>query len=115
MASASRSNTLIAYQRARSAGAASPTMACTFCRADSTSGEKHLTPLVATPSLAASTACRMSLSRFLLRSAETSTTGAPSMEESFFASITSPRSFSRSHMLSPTTTGRPASSTCVVR
>lgn len=84
-------------------------------RAAWTSGEKHLTPLGATPFAPAVTAALTRASRFLLCSAETSSTGTLNIWESRLASMTSPRSVSRSHMLRPTTTGAPASNTCVVR
>ena len=83
--------------------------------ASSTSAEKSLMPWLGTLFSPASTAFWTSSSRFLLCSAETSTTGTPSIFEIFLASMTSPREASRSHMLRPTTTGRPASRTCVVR
>ena len=83
--------------------------------ASSTSGEKHFTPWATLLARPESTAVPTSVSRFLERSAETSTTGTPSILERRLESIFSPRCSSRSHMLRPTTTGRPVSRSCVVR
>ena len=115
MASASRSKTLIEYQRESSASQELATIPAILPSASSTSGEKHRAPGCTLPARPAATALLTSSSRLVLRSAETSTTGTPSLSESLAASTTSPRSLSRSHMLRPTTTGRPASSSCVVR
>ena len=114
-ASASRSKTLIEYQRTRFASQLPETTSAICASAPSTSGEKHRAPGWTLPALPASTALLTSASRLVLRSAETSTTGAPRRSDSAAASMTSPRSLSRSHMLRPTTTGRPASRSCVVR
>ena len=115
MASASRSKTLMEYQRT-SSGPHWPLMpSAIWARACSTSGEKSSSDLATACLRAASSAWLTSLSRFLLRRAETSTTGTPSMWESFFVSMVSPRWAKRSHMLRPTTTGRPVSRIWVVR
>ena len=114
-ASASRSKTLIEYQRTRLASQLPETMVAICASASSTSGEKQRAPGWTLPARPAATALPTSSSRLVLRSAETSTTGAPRRSESAAASMTSPFSLSRSHMLRPTTTGRPASRSCVVR
>ena len=114
-ASASRSKTLTEYQRTRLAAQLPETMLAISLSAPSTSGEKHGAPGWTLPALPAATALLTSASRLVLRSAETSTTGTPRRAESAEASMTSPFSLSRSHMLRPTTTGRPASRSWVVR
>ena len=114
-ASASRSKTLTEYQRTRLASQLPEMMAAICASASSTSGEKHDAPDWTLPAWPAATALLTSASRLVARSAETSTTGTPSRLESAAVSMTSPRSLSRSHMLRPTTTGRPASMSCVVR
>ena len=114
-ASESRSKTLTEYQRTRLASQLPETMVAILPSASSTSGEKHRAPAGISPALPAATALLTSASRLVARSAETSTTGAPRRCESEVASMTSPRSLSRSHMLRPMTTGRPASKSCVVR
>ena len=115
MASASRSNSLMEYQRTSSGLHLSLIAAEMASRAASTADEKQLTPPGTSPFLAASIPDLTSSSRLVLRSAETSSTGTPSICDSFFVSTTSPRSLRRSHILSPTTTGQPASRIWVVR
>ena len=114
-ASESRSKTFTEYQRARLASQQPETICAIFSSASSTSGEKHLAPGWTLPAWPAATAFLTSSSRLVLRSADTWTTGTPRRSERASASMTSPRSLSRSHMLRPTTTGRPASRSCVVR
>ena len=109
IAFASRSKTLMEYQRERVAGARPSIAVAILPRASSTSGVKHLTPSAGVPSWPALIAVFTRVSMFLLRSAETSTTSTPSCLESSAVSMTSPDSLSRSTMLRPRTTGRPAS------
>ncbi len=115
MASASRSKTLMENQRTRFLSHLAEMTLAILVSASSTSGVKHLTPVATLFFWPSAMAVLTSSSRFLLCRADTSMTGTPSLAESFLVSILSPRSSSRSHMLRPTTTGRPASRICVVR
>ena len=112
IASASRSKTLMEYQRERSESQLPEIMEAIFWSASSTSAEKHLTPA---EGFFAAMAARTSSSTPVLCRAETSSTVTPRRSESLATSTLSPRSLSRSHMFRPMTTGRPASRTWVVR
>ncbi|MPM71183.1 hypothetical protein SDC9_118146 [bioreactor metagenome] len=113
--SGSPSNSLMEYQRMRSAGRVSAKASSISARAFSTEPWNILFTTGTVFSSAATYASLTSASSPVPFSAEISTTGMPSFFESLAQSIDSPLFFTTSIILTAATTGIDSSVSCVVR
>ena len=111
----SPSNSLMANQRAVAGDTRLPRMPSIFSMASSTCASKGIFGSAGLPAFAACTAVSMSSAMPCPLSAVVSTTGQPNCFDKPATSILSPFFFTRSIMLSATTTGTPRSRICVVR